>query len=338
MSGTSLDGIDLCYCCFSDEGRGFSILASSTYNYSDDWKERLKNAIHLSGEDLTALDSDLASLFASVINAFIEEKKIKKLDAIASHGHTVFHQPHKQFTLQIGSGAYVAALTKNKVISDFRSADVVLGGQGAPLVPIGDRDLFKDYSNRLNLGGFGNISFEKGGLTLAFDICPVNMALNEMASHFNLSYDEDGAIARSGEVNEELFDRLNSLAYYREKAPKSLGAEWYLNVFKPVLIASNVDAKDKLRTLVEHIAYQLTNCFVDGNVLLSGGGAHNSFLVERIKANSANQIIIPDSNIIDYKEALVFAYLAYLRLQNKNNVLASVTGAIKDHCAGSIHC
>lgn len=337
MSGTSLDGVDLVCCSFDIDSTNFSISHSNTFPYNESWKKRLKKAHELNAYELSQLDSDLSKHFSDVIMSFITANKIEDLDAIASHGHTVFHQPSKKFTLQIANPAYISALTGYKVIGDFRSSDVVLGGQGAPLVPIGDRDLFSSYTNRLNLGGFANISFEKNGVSYAYDICPVNMPLNEIATLLGSSYDKDGLMAQQGKINNALLDQLNTIAYYRKGYPKSLGIEWYNRSFRPFIQNSDCSNKDKLRTIVEHISIQISNSFTEGNVLISGGGAHNSFLIDRIHANCSNEIILPDNTVIDYKEALIFAYLGHLRLLTKINVLASVTGALKDHCAGSVH-
>lgn len=338
MSGTSLDGLDLCYCSFSNSESEFKIHTAQSYPYSDNWKRKLQKAFELNARDLVQLDADLARLFATLINQFITENDIKELDAIASHGHTVFHQPEKHFTKQIANGAYIAALTGITVISDFRSADIALGGQGAPLVPVGDRDLFQDYNNRVNLGGFANISFKNDqNEIIAFDVCPANMALNELAKLKGFEYDNNGEIASKGTLDIDLLTQLNDLEFYKRNSPKSLGIEWYTEHFKPILLSSSTSLENKMRTLIEHISMQLSFSFKKGSVLLSGGGAHNRFLVDRIKANCENEIVLPDKNIIDFKEALIFAYLGFLRLLNKNNVLSSVTGASKDHCAGTIH-
>lgn len=337
MSGTSLDGIDVAYCSFDRDSNQYSISHCESIPYSKTWQKKLKNAHTLNAYDLSKLDSDLASHFAIVIKQFIEDKNITDVDAIASHGHTVFHQPKNKFTLQIANPAIISALVNLMVIGDFRSADVALGGQGAPLVPIGDRDLFSTYKNRINLGGFANISFEKEDKTYAFDVCPANMALNEIANTFDLNYDSGGLIAEKGMLIEALLNQLNDLDYYKANYPKSLGIEWYINTFKPVLDNFKCSNEDKLRTLVEHISTQVCKVLIKGSVLISGGGAHNAFLVERIRANCSNEIILPESTIIDFKEAIIFAYLGHLRMKNKTNVLSSVTGASEDHCAGSIH-
>ena len=337
MSGTSLDGLDLAHCTFNSTPPYFSIDYSTSYNYSTEWRKRLLNADKLNANDFALLDADITSLFASLINKFIKENSIENIDAISSHGHTVFHQPELGYTVQVGSPSYLAAKTGLTVIGDYRTADIALGGQGAPLVPIGDRDLFSHYKNRINLGGFANISHEKDGKTIAFDICPLNMALNKIANNLGLEFDEGGNIAKKGIVDKGLLAELNTLDYYKQKGPKSLGKEWFDNSFYPLLNKSEITREDKLRTLVEHMAIQISKVMIEGNCLISGGGAHNTFLIERIASHSENEIILPDNSIIEFKEALIFAYLGFLRLTNKANVLKSVTGASKDHIAGTIH-
>lgn len=337
MSGTSLDGVDLAFCSFQSDNASFKIMNSSTYSYDIEWKNRLKNADRLDGAEIALLNADISKLFALYINQFINKYKLENIDAISSHGHTIFHQPEKGYTLQIGNGAYLSAITGYSIISDFRSADIALGGQGAPLVPIGDRNLFANYTNRINLGGFANISYEIEGTTYAFDICPLNMALNEISNKLNLEYDDGGSIARSGKICGSLLKDLNAVEFYHLKGPKSLGKEWYRENFQVLLTNSECSIEDKLRTLTEHMAIQIDRSMIKGNALLSGGGTYNLFLIDRIKEISENEIIIPETDIIDFKEAMVFAYLGYLRILKNINVLASVTGAKKDHIAGTIH-
>lgn len=337
MSGTSLDGVDLAYCTFQSKGLAFKINHAKTFSYSADWKRRLESADQISAQELALLDIDISKLFVTYIKSFISEYKIRDVDAISSHGHTIFHQPENGFTCQVGRSSYISALSGYVCIGDFRTADVALGGQGAPLVPIGDRDLFSSYINRINLGGFANISFEKDKKTIAFDICPLNMALNQLAKESDLDYDPEGSIARSGKIIDTLLEQLNELEFYRVSGPKSLAKEWYLSQFLPVISESNASNADKLRTLSEHMAMQIARSMRDGNALISGGGSHNSFLIERIKDLSKNEIHVAEPIIIDFKEALIFAYLGYLRLIHKINVLSSVSGASKDHIAGNIH-
>lgn len=337
MSGTSLDGVDLAYCTFKRNESSFEINAANTFFYTNEWKKRLENADQTSAQDLALLELDISRLFSTHIKSFISDNKITDIDAISTHGHTVFHQPENGFTYQIGKPSYLSALSGCIVIGDFRAADLALGGQGAPLVPIGDRDLFSSYVNRINLGGFANISFEEAEKTIAFDICPLNMALNHLAKELNLDYDSEGSIARRGKINQSFLDQLNDLEYYKITGPKSLGKEWYLSQFLPLLSMTSISTEDKLRTLCEHMAMQIIRSMRSGKTLISGGGSHNHFLIERIKKLSRNEIHVAEPIIVDFKEALIFAYLGYLRLIEKINVLASVSGASKDHIAGSIH-
>ncbi len=337
MSGTSLDGVDVAFCRFYGNPVKYEIINTHTFPYPCGIKTKLENATKFSGSDLNMLHIELGKLYGELINIFVQSFSIKKIDLIASHGHTVFHEPKKQITLQIGHPAYIAIETGILTIADFRSSDVFLNGQGAPLVPIGDRNLFSEYTNRLNLGGFANISYEKNDTTIAFDICPSNIPLNLIADEMGYSYDDEGLLAASGKTNPILLEELNDLEYYKDKPPKSLGREWFNQQFWTLIKKSKSSNIDKLRTITEHIAQQCTTSFNKGSVLITGGGTHNTFLTDRIKDLANNQIIIPDKTLIDYKESLIFAYLGYLRINQKNNTLSSVTGAQKAHSSGAIY-
>ncbi|MFN5346985.1 MAG: anhydro-N-acetylmuramic acid kinase [Bacteroidota bacterium] len=346
MSGTSMDGLDLCACEFKNNKNSieFRIIHADTIPYSEEWRKKLWNAPELSGEKLIKLNHDLGTYYGKTTLAFIERNHLRPT-LISSHGHTIFHQPQNGFTLQIGSGANIAALTGIDTICDFRSKDVALGGQGAPLVPIGDQFLFSNYEACLNLGGIANISFFQEGKQIAFDICPVNMALNYYAEKLNLNYDNKGQIASTGKIIQSLLDDLNRLSFYSEKGPKSLGKEWFDKYFLPVINESekqnNSTIADILRTIVEHISIQHSQIFSENNikgpVLISGGGALNDFLISRIISNSSTDIYIPDSNVINYKEALIFAFLGWLYCENKTNTLSSATGAKKDSIGGALY-
>ena len=338
MSGTSLDGIDLVYVSFlNDNYQKFDILHSETVSYSKRWKSTLQNSIDFSSEDLKDLNIEYGSLLGNVINDFVAKYDIDKIDFIASHGHTVLHQPHKGITLQIGDGQTIANATKQKVICDFRTQDVVLGGQGAPLVPIGDELLFSNYDYCLNLGGFSNISFNKEGLRIAFDICPVNIVLNHYVNKLGLEYDESGKIASKGRLNNQLLEKLNSIGFYSEEPPKSLGLEWVKENIFPLIDGLETDVSVILRTFVEHVAIQISKVIKDNNsVLVTGGGAFNSFLMNRIEVVSNSKIELPKTKLIDFKEALVFAFLGVLRFNGQVNCLSSVTGAKKNHSSGEV--
>lgn len=341
MSGTSLDGADLACCEFElHEGKWkFDMKASYTYPYSDEWRRRLGSAMFLSAEELALLNVRYGEFLGNLTSRFMLENQLSP-DLIASHGHTVFHRPDAGLTLQIGSGAVIAAQTGIPTVCDFRTQDVALGGQGAPLVPVGDNLLFADYNFCLNLGGFSNISFDQNGIRKASDICPVNIVLNQLAQSVGLEYDKDGEMAASGKIHYGLLEKLNGIGFYSQPAPKSLGREWVESAFLPILHKSRLQINDQLRTVAEHIAIQIslqTKGKPTGEMLVTGGGAMNTFLISRIKALSNQSIIIPEKKIVDFKEALIFAFLGLLRYLGQPNCLASVTGADRDHSSGAIY-
>ncbi|WP_347174867.1 anhydro-N-acetylmuramic acid kinase [Polaribacter uvawellassae] len=338
MSGTSLDGLDLVYVTFDKNSyENFEIKNSETIAYSKLWKEKLAKAIDKSDLELEKLDLEYGQLLAEKVNSFINKNRIKNIDFIASHGHTILHQPENRITLQIGNGQLLANKTQHKVVCDFRTQDVNLGGQGAPLVPIGDEFLFHQYDACLNLGGFANVSFKEHNKRIAFDICPVNIVLNYYVNTMGIDYDNKGKIASAGIIHTKLLEELNSLNYYKTKPPKSLGLEWVQSTIFPLIDNKNLEIKDVLATFVEHIAIQISKstkkCM---NVFITGGGVLNEFLIKRIEHYSNLEIIIPNAQIINYKEALIFAFLGLLRVDNQVNCLSSVTGASKDHSSGEI--
>ena len=338
MSGTSLDGIDLVYVKFlKKEYSFFEIIHTETVSYTKEWKQVLKQAIHLSSKELLDLDVVYGKHLGSVLVNFISNYKITEIDFIASHGHTILHQPEEGITLQIGSGSEIAKITQQKVVSDFRTQDVNLGGQGAPLVPIGDELLFSKYDFCLNLGGFSNVSFKKESKRIAFDICPVNIVLNHYANKIGLEYDENGSIASEGYLNRSLLEKLNTLAFYNKEAPKSLGLEWVQQEIFPLIDTIEEDISSVLRTFVAHIAIQISKIIKDSDsVLITGGGVFNSFLIQEIENYSNIKIVQASDTLINYKEALIFALLGMLKVDNQINCLKSVTGAHKNHSSGVV--
>ncbi|HLT49037.1 MAG TPA: anhydro-N-acetylmuramic acid kinase [Aequorivita sp.] len=339
MSGTSLDGIDLAEIIFnfSEAKWNFEIITAETVPYSSFWKDELREAINYSEEKLERLDFKYTEKLSEEILKFIKKHNIPEIDAVCSHGHTILHQPEKGFTYQIGNLPKISKMLGQTVVCDFRVQDVELGGQGAPLVPIGDRLLFPEYDYCLNLGGFANCSFEKNGERIAFDICPVNIVLNNYAEKLGHNFDEGGKLAASGKVNEALLVKLNTLPFYNKKPPKSLGLEWVKEQIFPLLDASGISSEDILRTFTEHIAVQLAKQFRENaSVLISGGGAYNSFLIERLNKIAQVETTIPFREIVEFKEALIFGLLGVLKLRDEVNCLASVTGAERDHASGKI--
>ena len=338
MSGTSLDGIDLVYVCFNtDDYKDFKIINAKTYEYSEVSRNKLKTAIHQSEEDIKILDIEYGVFLGETINTFIKEFNIINVDFVASHGHTIFHQPEKGYTLQIGNGQEIANTTKLEVICDFRTQDVEFGGQGAPLVPIGDELLFSQYDYCLNLGGFANVSFKKGNERIAFDICAVNIVLNKLTQELGFAYDDKGNLARSGDYLLALGEDLKNISFYKKHPPKSLGLEWVEEEIFPKLFNTARKTKDLLRTFTEHTAWAIAKTFPkNASVFITGGGVFNVYLLERIKYYKELNNIIPDKKMIEFKEALIFAFLGLLKKRGEVNCLQSVTGASKDHSSGVI--
>lgn len=341
MSGTSLDGIDLAHIHFTIESGkwGFKILESETVGYSEGWVSRLKAAVTFSEEELVYLNADYTVLLGGIISGFIEKHRLTGIDAVCSHGHTILHQPQNGFTLQIGNLPAIAMLVQQRVVCDFRVQDVAMGGQGAPLVPIGDRILFSDYEYCLNLGGFSNVSFEENNSRIAFDISAVNTVLNFYANQLGYYYDDKGQIASKGVLQQQLLDALNGLDFYAKPYPKSLGFEFVKEELLPMIDSYTIAVEDKLRTFTEHIAQQigLALSHKAGSMLVTGGGAYNDFMIERIGFYLPGvTIVIPDAKLLEFKEALIFALLGVLKLRSEVNVLASVTGATADHSSGII--
>jgi anhydro-N-acetylmuramic acid kinase len=342
MSGTSLDGVDLAHIQFSVKNNKwtFEILESETIAYSLSWIKSLKSAVDYSKIQLEKLNQDYTQLLGSIITAFIEKHKIENLDAVCSHGHTILHQPQNGFTLQIGNLPEIATLIHQTVVCDFRVQDVQLGGQGAPLVPIGDRILFPEYDYCMNLGGFSNVSFEQDKQRIAFDISPVNTVLNFYANQLGFDYDDKGTISRTGKANTNLLNELNALDFYQKKHPKSLGFEFVKETVLPLIESFEIAIEDKLHTFTEHVAQQIALALPNknGSLYITGGGAYNDFLIERIQSYLPEmEIIIPPTKILEFKEALIFALLGVLKLRGEINVLSSVTGAEMDHSSGNVY-
>lgn len=388
MSGTSLDGLDLAYCVFGEERNkvykdfkdlkekeererlsstygnscwGYGVCKAVTVPYPEELSQKLAQAMSLSGYELALLHNELGRFIGMQVKAFMADFA-EEVELIASHGHTVFHRPDLGTTLQIGSGADIAAICGKPTVCDFRTLDVALGGQGAPLVPIGDELLFGQYDICLNLGGISNLSYRADGQRKAYDISPCNIVLNQLARQMGKAYDADGNIARSGCIDTTLLEKLNSLDYYKQLETKSLGREWIDSEFFPILNSCHLSVPDQMRTVCEHIAEQIANACNSAGVkspdsndgtgnyemegcnnircrtmLITGGGAHNAFLINLIREKFHGQVIIPDDKTIDFKEAIIFAFLGFLRANGLPNCLASVTGARRDSCGGGMY-
>lgn len=344
MSGTSLDGLDVCHCTFRrTQGKWtFTLDSARGYGYPEDMKYKLgTGAQNMTAYEYVAFHSEYGFFLGERVKEFMEEFDVKP-DIIASHGHTIFHEPHKKIMYQIGDGAAIAAVTRVPVVSDFRRLDIMLGGQGAPLVPIGDRFLFGEYDFCLNIGGFSNISFERDGQRIAFDISPVNYVINHYCRQIGLEFDRDGEIASRGEVQKELLNALNDMDFYHTEGPKSLGREWVEKNVYPLLESYGLSLEDMLRTFYEHAAMQVASVvsvnspYTSPTLLITGGGAFNKFLIRRISELSGAQVVIPDKKIIEYKEAIIFALLGALYMADEPSCLSSVTGAPFDNIGGML--
>jgi anhydro-N-acetylmuramic acid kinase len=350
MSGSSLDGLDIVFAEFHENAGAwnFEIKAADCYKYADDWKERLQTVTSLSALEYQLLHADYGHYLGREVNRFIEENSLHyQVGLIASHGHTSFHVPSKKMTAQLGDAAAIAAETKLPVVSDLRSLDIAFGGQGAPIVPIGEKLLLKEYSMFLNLGGIANISFNLPDKYIAFDVCPCNRVLNLIAGLVNKEYDDGGQMAALGNVNEELLNKLNGYDYYKQAYPKSLGNDFGTDKIFPLLKSFGLPHNDLLRTYVEHIVEQIKfaiadNCqlpTVNSQLLVTGGGALNNFLIERLTEELSSigiEVVIPDENLIKYKEALIMGLIGVLRWRQEYNVLSSVTGAERESIGGAV--
>ena len=340
MSGSSLDGLDIACVNFSHDNKRwfFQIVEAGNVPYSEEWKNKLSEAFNKNESELKDLDIEYGKYIGSVTKRFIDKYELEP-KLIASHGHTIFHIPENSYTLQIGDGQEIANATGITTINDFRTEDVSKGGQGAPLVPIGDKFLFADFPICLNIGGIANVSYDIDNKRIAYDICMANQLLNYLANKLGYDYDNNGQFARQGNINQDLLNLLNNNSYYDKAAPKSLGREFFENYQHQIIDNSSLPVRDLLATATEHIAYQIvkaTNSLEKTKMLITGGGAKNNFLIERISKMSKHEIIIPDTMIIDYKEALIFAFLGTLKMEGKVNVLSSVTGASSDSSSGKI--
>ena len=339
MSGTSVDGLDICYVSFdNNDPSKYEIIDCETIDYDDNLKTKLKNVIEMDNDQIKQIDKEFGEFIGLNVLKFIKKNTLYKADLISSHGHTVFHEPEFNKTLQIGNGEIINRITKIKTVNNFREQDIQLGGQGAPLVPIGDKLLFDDYKYCLNLGGFTNISVKDSRTIYAYDICPLNTVLNHYANKLGYECDLGGKLSKKGVINIDLFNELNDLDYYKKSYPKSLGLEFVIENIFPITEKYKIKEVDILATYIEHASFQIKRNIDNGSkVLLTGGGTFNNNLIKTLNHDSKINFIVPDKTIINYKESLIFALLGYLKINGKVNCLRSVTGASNDHSSGDIY-
>jgi anhydro-N-acetylmuramic acid kinase len=356
MSGSSLDGLDIAFAEFQENAGkwNYEITQADCYSYTENWIEKLRSATSLSGVDYQLLHVEYGHYIGQQVNRFIEENKLHyQVALISSHGHTTFHIPSKKMTAQLGDGASIAAETQLPVITDLRALDLAFGGQGAPIVPIGEKWLLGDFDFFLNLGGIANISF-KSDSYIAFDVCAANRVLNMLINNEGKEYDDKGEMAKTGEINFELLQKLNGLDYYTQPYPKSLANDFGTDTVYPMIVDMRCKTKDALRTYIEHIVIQVKLAIVPARrdqlsiakpkktsyqLLATGGGAFNIFLVERLteELNAMQvEVVVPDEKLIQYKEAMIMAFMGVLRWRQEYNVLSSVTGASRDSIGGAL--
>ena len=352
MSGSSLDGLDIAFIELQEvSGRWtYNLRNAGCYAYPDEWIEKLSRATSLNSLEYQLLDAEYGKYCGELINRFIQENNIQfQVQLISSHGHTTFHVPHKGISCQLGNGAAIAATTGINVVNNLRAMDVAFGGQGAPIVPIGERLLLGNYLYYLNLGGIANISLNHESRYIAFDICPANKVLNLLAKQSGQQFDDGGRMAEKGELNETLLDSLNDFEYYKMPYPKSLSNDFGIDVIYPLIAKRNANTDDDLRTYVEHICIQVLHAVAqlqsdfnlsgEQKMLVTGGGARNVFLINRLKEMLGKlgvNIETPPDELIDFKEAIIMALIGVLRWREENNTLASVTGASRDSIGGSV--
>ena len=353
MSGSSLDGLDIAFVQLQAAGGKwtYEIIKAECHPYSDEWAAKLSNATSLNARDYLLLHTAYGHYIGQAVHSFIMEHGLQyQVQLIASHGHTTFHMPPQKMTGQLGDGAAIAAETGINTVTDLRAMDIALGGQGAPIVPIGEKILLREYDFCLNLGGIANISLNDPDQNLAYDVCPANRVMNMLVAEIGKTYDEDGKMARAGKVNESLLKQLNALEYYGQAYPKSLANDFGTDIVYPIVKKAGISIEDALRTYVEHIVVQIKQSAAsllplaknkegDLKLLATGGGAMNGFMTERLQQllQELNiTVVIPDENLIQYKEAVVMALMGVLRWREENNVLASVTGASRNSIGGAV--
>lgn len=347
MSGSSLDGLDIVFTEILENGGKWSyeIIHSECLSYNKEWTEKLKNATSLPALDYQLLHTEYGHYLGSKVNEFIARYQLQfKVAVVASHGHTTFHLPAKSMTAQLGDGAAIAAVTQLPVVSDLRAMDIAFGGQGAPIVPIGEQLFFPDYQYFLNIGGIANISI-KGEQYKAFDVCAANRVLNMLANEAGKDFDEDGALARQGQLNQALLNELNGLTYYTLPIPRSLANSFGTDTVYPIIQKYALSPADALHTYTAHIVRQIKNALMvyktetgtEQLLLVTGGGAFNSYLVERLQQALENiKVVVPDEQLVQYKEALIMALIGVLRWREEYNVLSSVTGAVRNSVGGAM--
>lgn len=344
MSGSSMDGIDLAICEFPKEG-SYILHKSETIPLPDQLSDRITGFASLNPFEIADLDADFSLFVAQTINNFIGDFA-GKIGLIVSHGHTIYHNPPKNVSWQLGNGGIIASKCGIDTLCDLRIQDVTLGGEGAPLASTLDFHIFKNHDLLINLGGIANVSLR--GLEnklLSWDVGPCNQILNALAARNGMKYDDEGKLARKGIAIDEIMESWQKLDYFNREVPKSLDNSWVRqNFIEPILMLPYPNG-DLLATSVEFLARQLAddirkNSGFNMEGLVTGGGAHNTYLIERINAHCSDlgvKVQPAARELIDYKEAILMAFMGHLYQQKRANTVSSATGAVKDIQAGGLY-
>ncbi len=348
MSGSSLDGLDIVFTELQEAaGRwNYEIIKSACIEYDETWQKKLRGAIDLHALDYQLLHTEYGSFIGKKINEFIGLNNLQhKVNLVSSHGHTTFHLPEKKMTHQLGEGAAIASETRLPVVSDLRSMDIAFGGEGAPIVPMGEKLLLTDFNYFLNLGGIANLAIHRENTVIAFDVCAANRVLNMLAEEKGAAYDDGGKIAAGGKINIDLLEKINSLKYFGLAYPKSLANSFGTDIVFPIIKSFEIKTEDALSTFTEHICIQIKKSlepFTQNEIqklFITGGGAFNTFLIETLRKHLEEinfEIHIPEDDIVKYKEALIMALLGILRWREQYTILSSVTGASRNSIGGAL--
>lgn len=352
MSGTSMDGVDVALCEVSESH--CKLLASLEYPFPQKLREEIIEMIdgtaslHRVGE----MNHRLGLLFSEAVNALVsqEDMDVNQIKAVGSHGQTLWHNPQGEYpcSIQLGDASLIAAKTHMDVVSDFRSKDVALGGEGAPFAPVFHQFLF-DYLTKavgvVNIGGIANLSVLQERL-VGFDTGPGNVLMDLwIQKHQNLPYDKAGAWAESGQVDQPLLEEMLSDAYFSKSAPKSTGRELFNDMWLNAVLLNHPDVKPQdvqatlLELTVETIANEVKKYKIE-HLLVCGGGVKNSFLMRHL-AKVLEQIDLSSTDAYginsEQMEAMLFAWLAYKRMHREAVELKAVTGARHNGILGGVY-
>ncbi len=352
MSGTSMDGVDVALCTV--DANRCKLLKAVEFPFDPKLKEEI--LLMINGEttlkQIGELHQRLGKLFGKAVNALLEQEQMEpsSIKAIGSHGQTLWHAPggDNPFSMQLGDANIIAAMTGIDVVSDFRSKDIALGGEGAPFAPVFHQFLFQEREKKvgvLNIGGMANLSV-LGEEVIGFDTGPGNVLMDLWVhKHQELRFDRDGNWAKTGKINKALLASFLSEKFFDRVPPKSTGRElfnilWLGKLLRGHRTVSSEDVQATLLALtVESIAREVRKYGID-ELLVCGGGVHNAFLMERLMSELKGVSVAATDKMgvsSEQMEAMLFAWLAYKRVHNETVPLSSVTGASRDGVLGGLY-